>query len=140
MRSCSNCTAVTAGEPAGVETVLSSGKYRPLVEEARAAGGFVGLIYVALSSPAIARERVAARVRRGGHGVPDEKVDRRWKRSLDCLVWFAERASAFWVIDNSDSDPTRPPVLMASGKSGVLEFIADQVSPDLGTALAAMPR
>jgi predicted ABC-type ATPase len=133
-------TAVAGGEAVGVETVLSSAKYRPLVEAVRGVGGFVGLVYVALSSPDIARDRVAARVRRGGHGVPDEKVDRRWRRSLDCLGWFAERASAFWVIDNSDSDPDRSPALVAVGKDGLLEFLADDAFPELRAALAAMPR
>jgi len=131
---------IAAGEPVGVETVLSSSKYRPLVEEVRAADGFVGLIYVALSSPIIARERVATRVRRGGHGVPDEKVDQRWRRSLDCLGWFAERATAFWVVDNSDSDPSRPPELVAAGKTGSLEFLSERAFPELRAALGGLPR
>lgn len=62
--------AVAAGESVGVETVLSTDKYRTVIESVRKAGGFVGLIYVALESPALACQRVAARVRRGGHDVP----------------------------------------------------------------------
>ena len=38
----------------GVETVLSSDKYKPYVRRARALGHQVGLIYVALSSPLLA--------------------------------------------------------------------------------------
>ena len=51
----------------------------------------------------------ATRVKRGGHGIPDDKIDQRWKRSLELLPRFVRRASAFWVVDNSDSDPARPP-------------------------------
>ena len=40
-----------AGGAAGVETVLSSDKYKPVVEVVRDRGGFVGLIYVWLDSP-----------------------------------------------------------------------------------------
>ena len=40
-----------------------------------------GLVYIALASPDIARERVAARVRRQGHDVPEEKIVQRWQRS-----------------------------------------------------------
>ncbi|OAI55092.1 hypothetical protein AYO44_02835 [Planctomycetaceae bacterium SCGC AG-212-F19] len=133
-------TMLTQGRAVGVETVLSSNKYVPLVDDVRARGGFVGLIYITLASPAIARERVAARVRRGGHGVPNEKIALRWQRSLDTLPWFAARASAFWVIDNSDSDPNMPPPLIASGKAGKLAFLADQSFPELRLALATLPR
>jgi len=132
--------AVARGEPVGVETVLSSGKYRPLVETVRARSGFVGLIYVALSSPLIALERVAARVRRGGHGVPSEKVGQRWQRSLDCLAWFAERATAFWVIDNSNSDPAVAPRLLASGTAGKLGYVSEETFPELRAALDHLPR
>ena len=39
----------------GVETVLSSEKYRPLVESEARKQGFVGLIYIALSSVSLAK-------------------------------------------------------------------------------------
>src|SRR5438045_1130744 len=38
-------------EAIGVESVLSTRKYCPLVEQVLGAGGFFGLIYVALKSP-----------------------------------------------------------------------------------------
>lgn len=85
--------AISEGGVVGVETALSSLKYRSLVDEVLARDGFVRLIYVALSSPSLAKQRVAARVARGGHGIPDEKIEQRWQRSLDNLAWFAERSS-----------------------------------------------
>jgi len=130
---------LAAGGAVGIETVLSSRKYQPLVESVRTAKGSIGLIYVALASPEIARRRVAARVLRGGHGVPDEKIAQRWRRSLETLPWFAERASAFWVIDNSDSDPARLPRLIASGKAGNLEHLADDAFPEMKLALPTVP-
>jgi predicted ABC-type ATPase len=130
--------AVSAGRAIGVETVLSSDKYRPLVEAVLGQGGFVGLIYIAVASAEIARERVAARIRRGGHGVPEAKIAERWQRSLDCLAWFAVRASAFWVVDNSDPSPDTPPRLIASGKAGRLEILADDAFPEMRAALAVL--
>jgi predicted ABC-type ATPase len=132
--------AVARGEAVGVETVLSSEKYLPLVEAVVARGGAAGLLYVALSSPEIARERVAARVRRGGHGVPDDKVRQRWQRSLDYLPRFATKAAAFWVVDNSGSDPTVDLPLLASGRHGRLEHLAADAFPEMTAALAAVPR
>ena len=62
----------------GVETVLSTGKYRPLVEAAKAGGFEIRLIYVMLRSPKLNVERVRLRVARGGHDVPREKVETRF--------------------------------------------------------------
>lgn len=127
--------AITAGEAVGVETVLSTDKYRTSVEAVRQSGGFVGLIYVALSSPELACQRVAARVRHGGHDVPSDKVVARWERSLDHLAWFANSATAFWVFDNSNSDPNFPPLLSASGQFGKLNFLAEDIFPRLRSAV-----
>jgi predicted ABC-type ATPase len=124
----------------GVETVLSSRKYCPLVESVRAQDGFVGLIYVALSSPVIAQERVAARVQRGGHGIPEGKISEGWRRSLEYLPWFVARASAFWIVDNSDSNPDNPPRLVASGKAGLIEYAAGPTVPEMKAALSGLPK
>jgi predicted ABC-type ATPase len=131
---------ISANEAVGVETVLSSPKYCSLVEKVLEREGFVGLIYVALSSPAIAQQRVAARVKRGGHGIPDDKIEQRWRRSLEYLPWFAGRARAFWVVDSSDSDPESRPRLLASGKLGLLEHLDENAFPELKQVLSTLPR
>jgi predicted ABC-type ATPase len=106
------------GDTVCVETVLSTEKYRPIVERVLKAGGTFFLIYVSLRSPALACERILWRVQQGGHDVPAEKVHRRWQRSLGQLGWFATRATRFWVFDNSDSVSGHPPVLLAEGVRG----------------------
>jgi predicted ABC-type ATPase len=134
-------SAIARKEAVGVETVLSSHKYQRLVESVVAANGFLGLIYVALSSPEIARERVAARVRLGGHGVPIEKIEARWQRSLDNLSWFAGRASAFYVVDNSRFGLDITPMLVAYGTSYTgVEFLAGESFPALIAALKPLGR
>ena len=133
-------TALRNGEAVGVETVLSTDKYRPLVEFVREQNGFFGLIYVALSSPELACERVLARVGQGGHDVPLNKIHDRWQRSLDRLPWYAARASEFWVFDNTDSNPDVPPQLVAHGKRGAIHLLEDRVFPELHQALSALTR
>lgn len=128
------------GEAVGVETVLSSGKYRPLVEFVRGQGGFVGLIYIALASPELAAARVARRVQTGGHDVPPDKIRARWQRSLANLPGFAARASAFWVFDNSDENPAVPPPLIAAGRSGALDFLEPFAADALRNSLNHLPR
>lgn len=128
-----------AGRSVGVETVLSSEKYRPLVNVANESKGVVGLIYIALRSPSISSERIADRVRRGGHSVPESKLPVRWQRSLDNLAWFARRATVFWVVDNSESNADAPS-LIATGKQGRIELLCDTAFPELKTALSSLPK
>jgi predicted ABC-type ATPase len=91
----------------GVETVLSTGKYRRLVMKAKALGFAVWLIYVVLDSPERNIERVRLRVRKGGHDVPDEKVRIRYRRSLEQFPWFLDQADEAWIYDNSGAQPRR---------------------------------
>lgn len=128
--------ALTQREVVGVESVLSTRKYCPLVEQVLAAGGFFGLIYVALKSAELSRDRVARRVAQGGHDVPFDKLDARWSRSLENLGWFARRASRFWVVDNSDSTPGVPPRLLAEGGGGRIRVLDAKAIPEIAQSLA----
>jgi predicted ABC-type ATPase len=89
------------GKQICVETVLSTHKYRELVESVLSAGGFYGLIYIALASPDLACERVKARFQLGGHDVPPTKIRERWARSIEHLGWYAKKADTFLAFDNS---------------------------------------
>lgn len=130
---------VARGEAVGVETVLSTEKYRPVVESVCARGGDFCLIYVALRSPVLSQRRVAARFKLGGHDVPVEKLEQRWHRSIALLPWFAARANHFWVFDNSASDEQRPPVLIASGGRGLLAMADSTENPVVAQALLDSP-
>jgi predicted ABC-type ATPase len=127
--------ALTDKRKVGVETVLSTDKYRALVDLAMQNNGTFCLIYVALASPGIAKQRVAARVARGGHGIPDEKIEQRWTRSLRNLSWFFQRANNFWVVDNSDSNPDTGPILIASGSNGTVDFLSEAAFKELKAVL-----
>lgn len=89
----------------GVETVLSTGKYRPLVAKARERGYEIRLIYVLLKSAELQLERVALRVAEGGHDVAPEKVVARRVRSFEQLAWFLENVDVAFVYDNSTGEP-----------------------------------
>jgi len=97
--------SIAAHQTIGVETVLSTGKYRELVREAHARGFEVRLIYVLLKSVELNIQRVKMRVRKGGHNVPRRKIIQRRQRSLEQLPWFLENADLAWVFDNSGAKP-----------------------------------
>ncbi len=100
----------------GVETVLSSPKYRELVDLAQARGFEVRMLFVLLQTPAMQIDRVAIRVRTGGHDVPEDKIRSRRTRSFEQLAWFAEHVDRLAIFDNSGGDPE----LLASKRNGRL--------------------
>lgn len=93
--------SVEAHQSVGVETVLSTGKYRRLVRNAKKRGYEIRLIYVILESPELNLKRVQTRVAKGGHGVPAKKIRQRWTRSLRQLPWFLGQADWALLFDNS---------------------------------------
>jgi predicted ABC-type ATPase len=54
------------------ETTLSTKSYLPLIDEAKAKGFQVVLFFLFLESISLAKQRVASRVKSGGHFIPDE--------------------------------------------------------------------
>src|SRR3546814_6957055 len=91
----------------GVETVLSTPKYRKLVEKARNLGFSVRLVYVVLKSAELQMERIRIRVAKGGHDVPEDKVFGRRKRSFEQLQWFLDHADRVDMFANSGAEPRR---------------------------------
>jgi predicted ABC-type ATPase len=100
-------TSIAAHQTIGVETVLSTEKYRALVLAAKAHGFEVRLIYILLSSPELGVERVKLRVGKGGHHVPATKIRQRRGRSLQQLPWFLKNADLAWIFDNSGAKPAQ---------------------------------
>ena len=85
-----------------VETTLSSkGVYQRLVDSAKQKGFSVKLAYISTENPQINIARVADRVSKGGHNVPDGDVVRRYYRSLENLGEFFDKADDKVIIDNS---------------------------------------
>lgn len=89
----------------GVETVLSTNKYRRLVEHAKARGFEVRMLYVILETAALQLERIGIRVDEGGHDVPRQKVIDRRQRSLEQLAIFAKHMDRLMIFDNSTGEP-----------------------------------
>lgn len=89
----------------GVETVLSTAKYRKLVRAAKKKGFEFRLIYVLLGSVEINISRVQDRFKSGGHDVPKNKIIQRRAKSLKQLPWFLREADHASIYDNSGAKP-----------------------------------
>lgn len=98
-------TSVDAYQTVGVETVLSTDKYRTLVNHAKYRGFYIRLLYVTLRSADLNVERVKSRVKMGGHAVEEEKIRARRERSLQQLPWFLDQADYALIFDNSGAKP-----------------------------------
>ena len=98
-------TSLLAGHTVGVETVLSTDKYRRLVTMAKQTGHQFQLIYVMLDDPERNVDRVSTRVANGGHPVPANKIHARYHRSLAQLPWFLGEADQAVIYDNSGAKP-----------------------------------
>jgi predicted ABC-type ATPase len=97
--------SIRAHQTVGVETVLSTNKYRRLVLDAKRRQFEFRLIFVILSSPDLNIRRVRLRVSKGGHDVPEVKIRERWTKSLGQLPWFWDQADQAVIYDNSGSVP-----------------------------------
>lgn len=97
--------SINAHQTVGVETVLSTDKYRHLVLTAKKLGFEIRLIYVLLRDVSLNIERIKMRVAKGGHSVPQRKVKERRVRSLQQLPWFLQHCDKAWIFDNSDASP-----------------------------------
>lgn len=64
------------------ETTLSSLTYQHTIKRAQEKGYFVTLIFFWLESIELAKERVKIRVKQGGHSIPEDVIERRYKRGL----------------------------------------------------------
>ncbi len=88
------------------ETTLGGNTISRLLVEAAKRGFEIFVWYVGLENPELHVERVAARVRRGGHHIPEDVIRRRYERSRLNLVNLLPSLTALRVYDNSGhADP-----------------------------------
>lgn len=88
------------------ETTLSGRIYVKLLQECRASGYHIVLIFLSLPSANIAVTRVAARVSQGGHNVPEKDIRRRFKVGLSNFQQVYKQIADVWTLyDNSGTIP-----------------------------------
>lgn len=98
--------AIESGEDYTFETTLGGSTIVGLLEQAAESEREVWVWYAGLSSPELHIRRVAARVRRGGHDIPEADIRRRYTSSQINLIRLMPRLTGLAVFDNSaQADP-----------------------------------
>lgn len=92
------------GQTFTFETVMSSRDKVDFMKDARDQGYRVYLYFVATDDPEINLDRVRRRVMLGGHPVPDDKVRKRYRESIDLMSEACDVAHRAYIFDNSGSE------------------------------------
>ncbi len=97
---------VEGRESFALETTLSGNWLFKKIGEWQGKGYTITLHYLTLPNAEVAIERVAKRVRKGGHFIPDDVVKRRFKRSLEMLERKYRPVVNRWIVyDNMEKPP-----------------------------------
>lgn len=94
-----------SGEKFSFETVFSHSSKLDIMRKAKQQGYKVYLYFVATNSADINIDRVAIRVKQGGHNVPKDKIVSRYSRSLEQLFEAAQICHQCFFFDNSGDRP-----------------------------------
>ena len=107
-----------------IETTLAARSYAKWLADLRMLGYETHLYYYWLASADMAITRVAERVKRGGHFVPDATIRQRYSRSVqNFFELYRQHADVWEVYDNSYGQRS----LLACGSCDE-ELIADESS------------
>jgi predicted ABC-type ATPase len=82
------------------ETTLASRSFAPWLKDLRDSGYAVHLFFLWLSSPELAVQRVAHRVRSGGHDVPVDTIRRRYHAGVRNLFNLYQPVVTSWAVYN----------------------------------------
>jgi predicted ABC-type ATPase len=97
------------------ETTLATRGYAAWLRDCRSEGYQVVVVFLSLPYAETALQRVAARVVRGGHDIPETTVRRRFERGLaNFFNLYVDVADQWYFLDNSGTNPE----LLASGGIG----------------------
>jgi predicted ABC-type ATPase len=127
---------IAARRSFSLETTLAGRTHLRTIEAARAAGMEVAILYFAVSRVETAIERIARRVRQGGHDVPEVDARRRFVRSQANFEAYVARVDQ-WSIFDSNGQPT----IVAEGRRGCIAMRGDTegLPEPLAAALERMP-
>ena len=129
------------------ETTLGGRTITTLLQRALSEGLEVRVWYVGLASPELHIARVRARVERGGHDIPEDRIRDRYDSSRLNLIRLLPKLTELSVYDNSqDADPLtgvarRPTLILHMARGAIvstcdLRRAPEWAKPILGACLS----
>lgn len=112
---------IKEGTDFSIETTLSGGNAIRQMLKAKKQGYKITMFYVALDDVTQNINRVAMRVKNGGHDIPTEDILRRNKTSFEQLYRYAHITDTLVMIDNSLDDGK----IILEINNGFITFEAD---------------
>ncbi len=121
------------------ETTLGGQSICQLLHEAIDQGREVRILFVGLSSPELHIERVAARVEKGGHFIPEDAIRSRWTGAIHNMLGLITRCAAVRVWDNSKpaDDGGPQPICLFSLHGDLFDSFPVASMPDWAKPLAS---
>ncbi len=107
------------------ETVFSHPSNLDLMRIAKKQGYKVYLYFVSTESPEINKYRVKLRVEQGGHNVPEDRIEKRYYRSLELLKEAIDLSYQAFCFDNSNNNESH--LLVAHCKHNGTEHVWDEI-------------
>lgn len=101
-----------------IETTLATRALLKMTRNAQSQGYFVTVLYFWLNSPEIAIERVAKRVRSGGHHIPEETIRRRYQMGLNYLFHNYMQTCDKWILADNSTPPFQ--IVAEGSKKGLV--------------------
>lgn len=111
------------GESFTQETTLSGQKTLKTILAAREKGYRIRLYYIAVSSAEESLSRIKNRVRKGGHDIPSEDVQRRFEKRFNDLIRVLPHCDEAQFFDNENGF-----VKVADYKGGKMELVGEYAS------------
>lgn len=108
----------------GFETTLSGKSYANLLHKLKGKGYRIHLFFLWLPNADLAIERIADRVRKGGHTIPEGVVRRHFHKGLNNFIKiYRPLLDSWFIIDNSRETSQ----MIAFERDGVRKVIAPEI-------------
>lgn len=116
-------------ETFSIETTLATKSYISLVRRAQAKGYRVSVLFFWLKTPELAIQRVAERVQKGGHNIPEDIIRRRYVAGISNLFRMYMQVVDYWSI-HDNSEPQRKQIARG-GKDMETIIIDNSIFPKI---------
>ena len=128
------------GESFALETTLAGLGYLKMIDQWRADGYVVKLIFLSLTMPEVSIKRVKFRVIQGGHNIPEDVIRRRFSSGLKNFETRYRHCVNYWQFINNGGDMS---VLIEKGEQPMSEWKTQPSiddDPDMQGVMPALRR